>query len=53
LIFRYSFQQTDAAPIHVKIMVNVLPVVTDINVIVNQDTPAASVKVSITSHDFY
>ena len=26
---------------------------TDINVIVNQDVPAANVKVSITSHDFF
>ena len=34
-------------------MVNVLLMATDINVIVNQDIPAANVKVSITSHDFF
>jgi hypothetical protein len=33
-------------------MVNVLLMATGINVIVNQDIPAANVKVSITSHDF-
>jgi hypothetical protein len=38
--------ETDAAQIHVKIMVNGLLRVTDINVIVNLDSPAANVKVS-------
>ena len=53
MMFRFSFQQTDAALIHVKIMVNALIMVTDINVFVEQDTLAANVKVSITSHDFF
>jgi len=52
-MLRFSFQQTDAALIHVKIMVNVLLMVTDINVFVDQDTLAANVKVSITSRDFF
>jgi len=34
-------------------MVNALILVTDINVFVDQDTLAANVKVSITSHDFF
>jgi hypothetical protein len=52
-MFRLSFQQTDAALIHVEIMVNVLLMVTDINVFVDMDTLAANVKVSITSRDFF
>ena len=52
-MFRFSFQQTDATLIHAKIMVNALLMVTDINVFVDQDTLAANVKVSITSHDFF
>jgi len=52
-MLRFSFQQTDAALIHVKIMVNVLLMATDINVFVDQDTLAANVKVSITLRDFF